>query len=469
MIAVVGAGLGGLAAAVTLAKAGREVVVLEQGHRAGGVATSFSRPPYTFEASLHSVDAAGPGEPNAALLDELGVLPRVTLRPLHGSRREVWLDTGVETDLPHGRDRWLGALAARFPDSLTGATALFDLAARMHAASYAWVDDPHARPGPEALPLMGQTAAQAINAHVPDPDAARAVGTLASYLGLGADQLGALPFLVLLHGYHALGPRFPDGGSQSFTNALVAELESHGGRIELDTPVTAIRSRRRQVRAVEAGGERPVEGVVAACSPVRVFGEMLDAREVPGRYRARLEARTFSTSLVTLHLGVRDLAGLPDHAYESGVYGVDDPRLAVGRMTITARHLADRSFCPSGHGVFTLSTPWPGGTTGAQPDGDTAAALIELAERHFLPGLGERVEARSFATPQTFARYTLAPQGAIFGFAMTPRQSAGRALPPTTPIRGLVLAGGWVQPGAGQTAAMLSGRQAARALLRELG
>ncbi|MGA8053467.1 MAG: FAD-dependent oxidoreductase, partial [Burkholderiales bacterium] len=59
-VVVVGAGLGGLGAAVALVRAGRRVLMLEQAHQPGGYAVTFDRPPYRFDASLHAYNGLAP-------------------------------------------------------------------------------------------------------------------------------------------------------------------------------------------------------------------------------------------------------------------------------------------------------------------------------------------------------------------------------------------------------------------------
>lgn len=84
-----------------------------------------------------------------------------------------------------------------------------------------------------------------------------------------------------------------------------------------------------------------------------------------------------------------------------------------------------------------------------------------------MPGLRSQVEVSSLVHPGTWVRYTGTPRAATFGFALTPAQSGLRGLSPQTAVEGLVQAGAWVRPGAGQCATMLSGWQAAEQLLRD--
>ena len=62
-VAVVGAGLGGLAAAACLAKAGKHVLVVDRGDGPGGCAHSFRRDGYVFDPAIHisaGIEQGGP-------------------------------------------------------------------------------------------------------------------------------------------------------------------------------------------------------------------------------------------------------------------------------------------------------------------------------------------------------------------------------------------------------------------------
>ncbi len=469
MIAVIGAGLGGLAAAVALARAGRRVVVFERADEPGGFAARFQRGPYTFEASLHALDGVGPGEPNARLLERLGVWDRLRLHPVSTPRRERWARTGLDLTLPHALEGWLASFAERFPAEEAGAREVFALAARVHAAAYTWVEGGAERAGPEVTSLSARTAAELVAAHLQDPVARGLLASMSTWLGLPPERLGAVPFLIVLHGYLGLTSAWPEGGSRALVDALVAELEAHGGALALGCPVEGLILRRRRVCGVLAGGEHPAEAVIAACSPLLTFERMLPPGAAPAAFLARVREMEPSNSMCCLHLGVREVSALPQLPYESFLRELDHPLIPSGRVSVTARHVVDPGCCPPGHGVYELATGAP-----LQDDEGLALpglqeALLSVVERELLPGLTERVEVASLVHPGTFLRYTGNPRGSTFGFAMTPAHSGVRGLSARTPVEGLTLAGAWVQPGAGQTAAMLSGWLAARAVLADLG
>ncbi|MBN1103959.1 MAG: FAD-dependent oxidoreductase, partial [Deltaproteobacteria bacterium] len=58
-VVAVGAGLGGLSAAVFLSQAGKRVLLLEKHNVPGGYATSFLRGRFEFDVALHELSGLG--------------------------------------------------------------------------------------------------------------------------------------------------------------------------------------------------------------------------------------------------------------------------------------------------------------------------------------------------------------------------------------------------------------------------
>ena len=54
-VAVVGAGIGGLAAGCYLQAGGQRVTIFEQGRSPGGVCTSWTRAGYVFDGCVHNL------------------------------------------------------------------------------------------------------------------------------------------------------------------------------------------------------------------------------------------------------------------------------------------------------------------------------------------------------------------------------------------------------------------------------
>ena len=102
---VIGAGNGGLVAALDLVKRGRKVLVLEKNKKPGGVATSFVRGRFEFEASLHALcdygTEASPGEVYK-LFEKLGVLDKMDFVTVPEAFHVYSMNENVHYKLPFG-------------------------------------------------------------------------------------------------------------------------------------------------------------------------------------------------------------------------------------------------------------------------------------------------------------------------------------------------------------------------------
>ena len=81
-VVVVGAGLAGLSAAAHMTKQGLDVLVVEHHAVPGGFAHEFKRQGFRFEVALHALDGAGPGGWVFGMLQDLGIVDRLTMQRL---------------------------------------------------------------------------------------------------------------------------------------------------------------------------------------------------------------------------------------------------------------------------------------------------------------------------------------------------------------------------------------------------
>jgi all-trans-retinol 13,14-reductase len=84
-----------------------------------------------------------------------------------------------------------------------------------------------------------------------------------------------------------------------------------------------------------------------------------------------------------------------------------------------------------------------------------------------LPGLRQHIVVQELGTPVTMRRYSLNPEGTIFGPSQNVYQSGLNRLKPETPVRGLYLVGASVYPGGGYPSVMSSGYRAANLILEK--
>ncbi len=475
-VIVIGAGLGGLSAASTLAQGGLSVLVLERHDRPGGYATTFTRGAFRFEVSLHLMDAVGPGQPNRALLDEVTrgcESPLTFLRP-EVLRREIWSD--IELRIPHGTDELADVLAAHFPGERGGVGRLTALARRANEAFHGLERTRSVDPDSLLSPvgeLGRRTAGEVIAREIGDRRLRAVLGQFAEgWLGLHASHISAIPFLVAWYSYHHHGGYYPDGGSEALSHAIAGSIEAHGGRMLPGCGARHILVRRRRVEGVELDDGRALTArfVVSNASPLHTFGALIDGAELEEGYLARLRRMEPSISAVKVWLGLE--GGLPDGApvdYDTYLNGQLEPpsaRPEAARLSVLIPQNLASDGSPS-RVVITTLVPSGELLEERSPDFKRRAGeiLVRRVDEALIPGLASRIDLMEIGGPSTFERFTGNPGGSIYGWAPTPAQY-GR-LDPATPIDGLWLAGAWTPPGGGFTSALRSGQRTGLRILEE--
>jgi UDP-galactopyranose mutase len=342
-VAVVGAGIGGLAVAARLAKLGHRVSVFEREPVAGGAQRSIERDGFRWDAGASST-----GLP-AALRD----LFRKSGRPIEryvdlvlATSRHVFAD-GTTVDLPTGSragqiralDDGLGAGAGRrWAEFVDGQAAVWDALRRSRAGPDADADQATSS---AREPLPGRRSLRRLLARDLPDERLRELVTQ-RYVLAGSD-LGDVPAVAAVGAYleRSFGVWRAPSGLAAVVDALVVRMGERGAEVRYATPVTRILLRGDRVCGVEAadGSQSHADVVVAAVDPLDVFA----ALPYTGRSRA---ARVFRAQRrvdppAVTHLGLRD-PGRGDLPDEMVLHG--DP-LVVVSTTGTA---------PAGHRAWTV-------------------------------------------------------------------------------------------------------------------
>jgi phytoene dehydrogenase-like protein len=471
-VAVVGAGVGGLAVAVRLAAQGHEVRVFEAGAAAGGKCGRVERDGFAWDSGPSLLTMpwvveelfAATGAPLAEELELLPVEPVTRYRFADGSRVDLSADlehsrAALDAWSPGAGDDWarLQATCARmwlsaepvlrgpppWPPRLR-ATGRPAQPARLGPAGR---PDLPPRPSPAALARIQpwRTLRGLARAHTRDPRLQMVIERFATYAG--ADPRRA-PAVLALAGYaeHAWGAWHPRGGMYTLVEALVRRLDALGGELCLRTPARRILrdASGRAAAGVETDtGPQPADAVVAAVDAETVQGALLPR---PVRPRER------SVSGLALMLGLRGRTpGLVHHAiafpadYDAEHDDVFLHRRPVHDPTVyvSATCATDPAEAPEGMENWFVLVNAPAIGDGA----DWAAEAERLVDRL---GVRPRLVTMAVRSPADLERETGAPGGSIYGVA--PHGRLGTLKRPGTRVRGvprLWLAGGTVHPGGG--------------------
>ena len=466
-VAVIGAGVGGLAAAIRLAEAGHEVVVHERSAVAGGKLGVYERDGFRFDTGPSLLTLP-------QVFRDLGLtLPAEPLDPVV---RHVFPDGSV-LDSSSAHEVFLARIEAAF-----GADAAADWARFWRRAERIW----HAswgsvlqrpvtaaslarlswRLGDLAAIAPGRTLRDLGHRYLRDPRLRMLLDRYATYTGADPRRapaaLAAIPYAEL-----AFGGWYLPGGLGTLTPALLARCASLGVAVHTSSGVAAISAPAGRVDGVrlDDGSFTAAEVVVSNVDALSTYRDLLPA---PSRL-AGLTDRSLAGFV--LLLGVRgETPALAHHTvffpghYDSefdAIFGdpahgvrarpADDPTVFVTRADDPAVH-------PAGDEAwFVLINAPPHGTGWGATDWRRPGLAAAYAD-HILGVLARRgVDVRDrlrFVETRTPADLEIsagAPGGAIYGTA------GGLVRPPNRgPVDGLYLVGGSTHPGGGLPMVTLS-------------
>jgi phytoene dehydrogenase-like protein len=494
---VIGAGLGGLGAAVSLAGAGRRVLVLEHHTLPGGYAQGFERGPFRFDVSLHALNGLAPGGGGDAILRELGVWDSLAfsrLDPLYLARFPEH-----EVTAPADIYAYESELARAFPAELAGIRSYLDECRAVYRdqrrlevdTAGGGEPDPagFADRYPHLVRVAGETWEQLIDRHIADPRLRCVLGAYSGYLGLPPSRCAAMLGTGVTGSYHEHGGWYPHGGSLAVSRALERVLRERGSDIRYGERVTNV-----VIEAGRATGVRTNTGldvsadlVISNASAPTTMLELVGREHLPAEYVARVEHPKPSYTTFAVYLGLsRDVFaehGLPHEVFVYDGYDQDatwDASLrgdwSRASLVISDYTRVDPGCAPTGWAavVITAVAPWDyedvwgtggdlthyhGNTRYLELKERVADLLVARADDH-VPGLIAATRHGEASSPLTNFEYTRNPLGAIEGYENTPANSGLGWLPAENPIANLLLTGAWTNSG-GQIPALASGLHAA--------
>lgn len=500
-VVVIGAGGGGLSAAVTLAMAGMKVAVIEKHYHVGGLMSCFRRGEYEFETSLHGFDGLeDPGGINVDIFKRLGIWDRVErLRP-DPIYHAIYPD--LELDVPIDAEAYRQLLKETFPAESEGIDMLWEDLAAIDSLMPILMQLQKEITPELILNLMSNwrglwlymqyqntSLTDFLNDYISDQRLFMVFTQLAAFLGAEPDRQGAILFAVMWTSYHHHGYYYFTGGSGAVTRELAEVVEENGGLIKTGTLVTKIDIEDGSaVRVRTDGGACYAARYVVsnANAPDTVF-KLIGRENLPEDYVAQIESMVIGLSTFNVYMGVdtdyRDVFGSTHEIMPNESWDQDqifrwilegDPEKAP--FAICNYTMIDPTTAPAGKStiVITAMLPfdfrenWGWDKTHTDYDAlknEVGMIYVRRAEK-YLPGLSEHIEVMEVGTPVTMRGFSNNPRGSIFGWDMVLGQIMLNRLPKETPIDNIFLAGAWTFPGGGQSAVMQSGVMAADAILK---
>jgi phytoene desaturase len=472
-VVVVGAGLGGLSAALRLAGAGREVTVIEREEVPGGRAGVLHDAGYAFDTGptvltmpdliADALDCVGERLEDWLDLEPVSPLYRATYPD--GSRIDVHADVDAMADEV---GRVAGATeAAGYRRYVDFVSELYRHEMRSFIDRN--IDSPLSLVSPDLARLVAlggfRRLAPKVSQYLRDDRLQKVFSFQSMYAGLSPQQALAI-YAVIAYMDSVAGVYFPHGGMHAVPRALAGAAEKHGVTIRYGEEVTTVERRGRRAVAVHlASGERVPCDVVVLNPDLPVAYRDLLGFTPPTVRRLR-----YSPSCYLLLAG--SSASYDFTAHHNISFGeswsevfsellggklMSDPSLLV---TVPTR--SDPSLAPAGRHIYYVLFPTP--NLSAPIDWRVEGPryrehVVKTLEQRGFSGFGDAIEVEHVTTPRDWARRGM-ERGAPFAAAHSFLQT-GPFRPRNLWGENVVFVGSGTQPGVGVPMVLVSGRLAA--------
>src|SRR3954467_2466589 len=486
-VAVVGAGLGGLAAAARLAALGHAVTVFEQSDSVGGKLGWYADDGHAFDTgpSLLTLPRvfgdlfSATGGPLEDAVDLVRLDPAVGYRFADGTRLPR---PGHVAGIPAALDAALGAGAgAQWSALLQRAEAMWRISERPFLrtplAGAATLARLARNPADVATVAPWQTLRELGNRSLRHPHLRTMLDRYATYSGSHPRRAPAV-LATVPYAEQAFGSWYVRGGLRRLAEAVAERSAERGAVIRTGAAVRrGIVTSGRAARVELADGEKvPADVVVSAADASALHADLLPPDRRTRAVRRDLERATPSFSGFVLLLALRGRT--PELAHHTVLFPEDydaefDAVFGAGRFRGTPRPVADPTVYVSAPNDPTL-----------RPDADSESWFVLVNAPRHEPGTGvdwneagladryagkvldvlaargldvrHRLRWRVVRTPADLERDTGSVGGSIYGSSSNGARAAFLRPANASPVPGLFLVGGSAHPGGGLPLVALS-------------
>jgi phytoene desaturase len=472
-VIVVGAGFGGLAAAIRLQARGFRVTLVDKRDAAGGRAYVYRDAGFAFDGGPTVVTAP-------FILDELFALAgvdmaeRIRLVPVDPFYRVRFSD-GRVFDYTGDAERMAAEVAKFSPADVDGYARFVQAAEAIFKVGFEdladqpflrWTD--MARIVPQMIRLKSHLSVFGlVKRHMKDP----AVRTVMSFhpLLVGGNPFSTTSIYALIAFLERKwGVWFALGGTGAIVQALVDLFAQLGGELRFSTEVDQLvvqrRGARPKVTGVRLRGGATIDADLVVCNadPPTVYKRLVDGQFRRKNTDRRIDKLRYSMGLVVAYFGTKHT--YPDQAHHTILLGpryqelLDDifEKKVLAEdfsLYLHAPTRTDPTLAPPGCENFYVLAPVPhldSGTDWATEEPRFVDKLYAHLEERGLVGLRENLITSRVITPQHFHDELNSERGAAFSIQPTLRQSAYfRFHNRSEDIDDLYFVGAGTHPGAG--------------------
>jgi len=415
---VIGAGCGGMTAAVTLAQSGLRTLLLEKHNIPGGCATSFYRGRFEFETSLHQLSGMGtednPGQVRR-ILQKMGVLKHLEMVQ-EDTLYNIQINENLNIDLPSNKEALIDTLSKQFPEDKQQIEQfiqfIYDFMQEYKIIMFTDEQEVTQEKYPLFFKYVLRDMQSVFDEFISNEQIQICLGAYACYMGLTTKELPFERIASCLWSYIEFKPTHFVGGSQALSNALIDCFREAGGQVKFNCGVKAIVIDNDAAKAVitEDGETITTKQIISNASPIDTYTKMIGEQHIPESVMKEMNSREIGISAATVYLGLDCTAedlGISEpcsflfdkDADLDDMYG--NPDKTPQACLLTCYSKVSPSFSPEGTCQLVLidlqfGKPWLSISEKDYIDVKNryASQMIDLAEK-FYPGIRENIEVIS--------------------------------------------------------------------------
>lgn len=489
-VVVIGAGNGGLAAAIRVLQKGKSCLLVEKHNLPGGFATSFVRGRFEFEASLHELNDFGPKDDPGdirELFRSLGVEDKIKWIEIKEAYHMMTKDKKYDVIMPFGVEEYKNKMIHYVPKAKKSITAFLELAKEVVAAqAYSTSVNGNTdkkymiKHFPNFIRVGSYSVNQALKALKMPQEAIDILNAYWCYLGVDCDRMSFLHYASMTYRYLSKKAYMPAMKSHEISLAFEQTIHELGGDVWYNCEATKILTDdNRKIIGVQLkdGTIVKTHHVIANISPHVVYGQLLEEKSVKEQDVRAINSRMFAGRGVCMYLGLNktcDELGIKSHNYF--IYDTADTvkqydmmkKIATNNVQATVcLNRADPNCSPKGTSMMYFTTlitsdDWSHISEEEyfKAKDKFALQMIDTFEKATGYHIRDSIEEIAFASPTTYARYCGHPQGVIYGYeaadwdALMPRMMM---IKEDYTFPGLRFCGGFAMRSSGYSSAYVSG------------
>ncbi|MBF4506354.1 NAD(P)/FAD-dependent oxidoreductase [Flavobacterium sp. JLP] len=307
---IIGSGVGGLATAICLARAGQKVLVLEQHYVPGGWSHSFTLKGQRFSPGVHYVGLLEEGQSTNELYRGLGIANDMVFFRMNKNAYEHCLIGDETYDLPAGLDNLKKTLSAHFPHEEKNIKEYLSLVQKV---SYELQLIPKLKGFWQNITVPFRTKhfgkfalfplKKVIGWHVKDPMLKAVLNIQCGDHGLSPSR-ACFPVHCSVMNHYFDGGFYPMGGGGGIVKAMTNSIKRNGGEIRIKQNVSKIIVDHNKAIGIrlENGEEILAKNIVSNADPSITYLNLIDKKHLSKSLLKKLDKTKYSVTSLILFL-----------------------------------------------------------------------------------------------------------------------------------------------------------------------